>query len=62
MEKRYFSIEEAAEYVGVCKAVFRRSIMTRPGFPLIRVSPRRIIIPADRLDEWMNAQIKTGVR
>lgn len=55
--KKYYSIAEASEHVGVGKSTFR-AMMTRPGFPLVRVSPRRIIIPADLLDEWMEAEMK----
>ena len=56
--KKYYSVKEASEHVGVCMNTFRNTIMTRPGFPLVRVSPRRIIIPPDLLDEWMEAEMK----
>ena len=54
-EKKYYSITEASAVVGVSKPTFRK-MMTRPGFPLVRVSPRRIIIPADLLESWMEAE------
>ena len=33
----------------------------QPGFPAIRVSARRIIIPKQELDEWLHTQA-TGAR
>ena len=53
--KKYYSIAEACVHIGVGKSTFR-AMMTRPGFPLVRVSPRRIVIPADLLDAWMEAE------
>lgn len=54
--KKYYSVKEASEHVGISLTTFRSSVMTRPGFPLVRVSPRRIVIPADLLDAWMEAE------
>lgn len=61
--KKYYSISEACAHIGVGKSTFR-TMMTRPGFPLVRVSPRRIIIPADLLDAWMEAETErqSGMR
>ena len=61
--KKYYSISEACAEIGVGKSTFR-TMMTRPGFPLVRVSPRRIIIPADLLDAWMEAETErqSGMR
>ncbi len=29
----------------------------RPDFPAVRISPRRIVVPADALHEWMIANL-----
>lgn len=51
-EKMYITVEEAAKMLGInLNAMYL--LCRRPGFPAVRVSPRRIVIPAKGLHEWM---------
>lgn len=54
-KKDYFSPDEAAEKLGVAKSTVY-SLCHRKGFPAVRISPRRIVIPAEALSEWMKEQ------
>lgn len=54
MTKFSFTIKEAAEVVGVSVSTMRK-IIQREDFPVVRVSPRRLVVPADALRDWLNA-------
>jgi excisionase family DNA binding protein len=53
-EKLTYSVEELAKSLGISKPV-AYELIKREGFPAIRVSERRIIIPVDALRSWLNA-------
>ena len=57
MNKLYYSPAEAAQVLGIGITTFRNVVMNKPGFPVIRLSPRRLIIPADKLQQWIEKQI-----
>jgi excisionase family DNA binding protein len=52
--KLTYSVEELAKSLGISKPV-AYELIKREGFPAIRVSERRIIIPVDALRSWLNA-------
>ena len=52
VDKMYLTVVEAASMLGInLNAMYL--LCRRPGFPAVRVSPRRIVIPAEALHEWM---------
>ncbi|MDL2319375.1 helix-turn-helix domain-containing protein [Eubacteriales bacterium OttesenSCG-928-A19] len=59
--KKLLTREEAAFYLGICKASLDK-IMRDPEFPaLVRIgySRGRVFVNRDKLDEWIDS--KTGV-
>ena len=57
-EKLVFSVEELAVELGISKPT-AYGLIKREGFPSVRVSERRIIIPVDGLRAWLNANAGT---
>lgn len=54
-EKIAVNVPEMAKMLGI--SVPRAYDLTkREGFPAIRISERRIIIPVDALNRWLNAE------
>lgn len=53
-EKLTYSVEELSKSLGISKPV-AYELIKREGFPAIRVSERRIVIPVDALRSWLNA-------
>ena len=54
IEKKTYSVKETADILGLgVLAIY--NLCKTPGFPCIRVG-KRIIIPCDRLDEWLTEQ------
>ncbi len=51
MEKDALNMSEAAKRLGVCKETVRR-LIAAGDLPSIRISPRRVIIPAEALTQW----------
>lgn len=54
-EKLAITVPEFAKMIGVSLPV-AYDLTKRKGFPAIRVSPRRIIIPLDKLNEWLSRE------
>ena len=52
MEKKVYTAKEVAAVLGSCLCTVRQ-LCHRPDFPAIRVSPRRIVIPVDGLNRWL---------
>lgn len=53
-DKLIFSVEEMAQELGISKPL-AYELTRRDGFPSVRISERRIIIPVDALRSWLNA-------
>lgn len=53
-DKLTLSVEEMAQELGISKPL-AYELTRRDGFPSVRVSERRIIIPVDALRSWLNA-------
>ena len=53
-EKLTLSVEELANELGISKPL-AYDLIKRDGFPSVRVSERRIVIPVDALRSWLNA-------
>lgn len=54
-EKLTFTVDEMAAAIGVSRPV-AYELVRKEGFPAIRVSERRIIIPRDSLMRWLEKQ------
>ncbi len=52
--KLVYSVEEMASVLGISKPV-AYELIKREGFPSVRLSERRIVIPVDSLREWLRA-------
>lgn len=55
------NVAELAEVLGISKPV-AYELTRKNGFPAVRVSERRIIIPVDGLCRWLEAEAASGVR
>ena len=53
-EKLTLSVDELAQELGISKPL-AYELTRRDGFPSVRISERRIIIPVDALRSWLNA-------
>ena len=53
-EKLTLSVDELARELGISKPL-AYDLIKREGFPSIRISERRIIVPVDTLRSWLNA-------
>ena len=58
-EKLVFSVEELAVELGISKPT-AYELLKRDGFPHIRVSERRIVIPVESLRVWLNEHAAVG--
>lgn len=58
-EKLTLSVEELAKELGISKPI-AYELTKRDGFPSIRVSERRIIIPVEPLRKWLNENAENG--
>ena len=47
------TVDEMAKLLGISRPV-AYDLTKKEGFPAIRVSDRRIIIPVDALNKWLN--------
>ena len=54
-EKLTFNVDEMAAALGISRPV-AYELSRKEGFPAIRVSERRIIIPVDSLKKWLDRQ------
>ena len=54
-EKLTVSVDEMASMLGISRPV-AYELTKREGFPAVRVSERRIIVPVEALKRWLNEQ------
>lgn len=59
--KLVLNVEELSEVLGISRPV-AYELIKKNGFPAIRVSERRIVIPVDGLCRWLEAEALNGVR
>lgn len=57
--KTTYNVRDIAELLGICLPA-AYELCSRADFPAIRVTPRRIIIPADGLQRWLEEQSGGG--
>lgn len=57
--KTTYNVRDIAELLGICLPA-AYELCNRADFPAIRVTPRRIIIPADGLQRWLEEQSGVG--
>lgn len=55
------TIKQAAKHIGACEATIRR-LMREGELPHIRISPRRIIIPDNLLERWLEEKALESMR
>ena len=60
-DKLVLNVEELADTLGISKPTAYQ-LARKNGFPAIRVSERRIIIPVDSLCRWLEAEAEGGAR
>lgn len=60
MEKKYMTVAELAEYLGVSKPM-AYTLARRSDFPAIVLGERRIIVIAELVDKWMLEQAEKKV-
>lgn len=53
--KLAINVPELAKMLGVSRPV-AYELTKREGFPAIRIGERRIIIPVDKLNEWLSRE------
>lgn len=54
-EKLALSVSEVSDVLGICRpAVYE--LLKRDGFPSVRVSDRRIVVPVSALRRWLDEQ------
>ena len=59
-EKLALSVSEVAEALGICRPA-AYELVHQPGFPAVRVSDHRLIVPVDALRRWLDAQAGDNV-
>ena len=59
-DKLTINVPELAKLLGISRPV-AYELTRREGFPAIRVSERRIIIPVDKLNEWLDREANANV-
>ncbi|MFR8916394.1 MAG: helix-turn-helix domain-containing protein [Oscillospiraceae bacterium] len=57
--KTTYNVRDIAELLGICLPA-AYELCNRKDFPAIRVTPRRIIIPVDGLQRWLEEQSGVG--
>lgn len=57
--KTTYTVRDISEMLGICLPA-AYDLCARADFPAIRVTPRRIIIPADGLQRWLEEQATGG--
>ena len=56
-EKLTVSVDEMARMLGVSRPVAYQ-LAHQSGFPAVRISGRRIVVPVDSLKDWLAQQAK----
>lgn len=60
-DKLVLDVKELASVLGVSKPV-AYELTKKNGFPAVRVSERRIIIPVEGLCRWLEVEAQSGIR
>ncbi len=53
---KYWTVKELAEVLGICRGR-AYELCTQEGFPALRISPHRIVIPKEAFEEWAMAHL-----
>lgn len=59
-KKLVLSVHELADTLGISRPV-AYELTKKNGFPAVRVSERRIIIPVEGLCRWLEAEAQSGI-
>jgi excisionase family DNA binding protein len=60
MQKMALSVPELAQALGVGRNI-AYELAQRADFPAVRIGERRIVVPVDKLKEWLERQGKAQV-
>jgi len=52
LKKLTYSVQQAADVIG-CSLPIMYQLCSRPGFPALRISEKRIVIPRAALEIWL---------
>lgn len=52
MERRTYTVPEAAKIIGVCSKTAYQMV-TAGRLPVIRISDRKVVIPKEALERWL---------
>lgn len=58
-DKAAYSVPEAAQVLGISKSLLY-TLIGRGEIPYCRIGEKRILIPANKLKEWLNRQTVGG--
>lgn len=56
----FISINKVAEIMGVSKST-AFNLAKNPDFPAIRVGTKRIVVPYEKFQEWINRQVEKPI-
>ena len=56
-EKIALSVAEVASALGICKAQVYRYATEDPAFPAVRVGEKRLVIPRQALERWLENRV-----
>ena len=57
LPKLTINVQELSELLGI-SVPSAYNLIKLPGFPAVRLSPRRVVIPLDALNRWLNDPLK----
>jgi excisionase family DNA binding protein len=57
LPKLTINVKELSELLGISEPS-AYNLIKLPGFPAVRLSPRRVVIPLDALNRWLNDPLR----
>ena len=61
MEKLVYSVPELASALGISRTTAYQLVRTE-GFPAVKVSANRTVVPRAALDRWLEEQAEKGIQ
>lgn len=61
MERLVYSVPEMASVLGISKTTAYQ-LVHRDGFPAVKVSANRTVVPCAALDRWLEEQAEKGIQ
>lgn len=57
--KRVLTLKELCDYLRIGSTRMYQ-LIKEPGFPAVRISPKKIVVPVDALEKWMAERMGNG--